>query len=344
MVANISAWNYPYFVGSNVFVPALLAGNAVLYKPSEFATLSGRHIAADAARGGSSGRRVHRGDRVEGDGCGASAPADRRRVLHRLLRHRSEDRRHRRTQMIKVQLELGGKDPVYVCEDVDVKWPPRASPMARSTTPGSPAARSSASTCTTTIHDAFVAAFLAEVKAYSVGDPMDEATYIGPITRRAPARGAATAGRRRQAQGRESSPVGGNVIRRKGNWFAPTVFVDVDHSMALMREESFGPIIGIQKVRNDAEAVELMNDTPVRLDRRGLHARREARASPARPGQRRHRRTGTAATASARACPGPASATPASVSRCRPTASRLSRGPRPGICALCRTRRTVCDR
>ena len=60
VIANISAWNYPYFVGGNVFVPALAAGNAVLYKPSEFATLTGLHIAEHAARGGRSGRRVHR--------------------------------------------------------------------------------------------------------------------------------------------------------------------------------------------------------------------------------------------------------------------------------------------
>jgi acyl-CoA reductase-like NAD-dependent aldehyde dehydrogenase len=54
---------------------------------------------------------------------------------------------------------------------------------------------------------------------------------------------------------------GGGVIRGKGNWFEPTVFVDVDHSMALMRDESFGPIIGIQAVADDDAAVELMNDT-----------------------------------------------------------------------------------
>ena len=50
VIANISAWNYPYFVGGNVFVPALLAGNAVLYKPSEFATLTGMHIAKCSSR------------------------------------------------------------------------------------------------------------------------------------------------------------------------------------------------------------------------------------------------------------------------------------------------------
>ena len=54
---------------------------------------------------------------------------------------------------------------------------------------------------------------------------------------------------------------GGHRIAQAGNWFAPTVFTEVDHTMALMRDESFGPIIGIQRVRDDAEALTLMNDT-----------------------------------------------------------------------------------
>ena len=59
--------------------------------------------------------------------------------------------------------------------------------------------------------------------------------------------------------------VGGNVIAQKGNWFEPTVFTDVNHKMALMKDESFGPIIGIQKVSDDAEAVALMNDSEYAL-------------------------------------------------------------------------------
>ncbi len=92
-IANISAWNYPYFVGSNVFVPALIAGNAVLYKPSEFATLTGLHIAEMLHEAGVPDGRVRAGDRRRRDRRGAAAPAGRRRVLHRLVRHRREDRR-----------------------------------------------------------------------------------------------------------------------------------------------------------------------------------------------------------------------------------------------------------
>jgi len=121
VVANISAWNYPYFVGGNVFVPALAAGNAVLYKPSEFATLTGMHIAdmlhasgvpedvfitviGDGKTGTALLRQPVDGVFFTGSyGTGAKIAA-------------STGRR-----MIKTQLELGGKDPIYVTDDVDVK-------------------------------------------------------------------------------------------------------------------------------------------------------------------------------------------------------------------------------
>ena len=110
------------------------------------------------------------------------------------------------------------------------------------------------------IHDAFVQAFVAEVKGFKMGDPTDESTYIGAITRRPQL----DVLRKQVADAKKRGAkllTGGNVVQQKGNWFEPTVFVDVNHKMALMKDESFGPIIGIQKVRDDAEAVALMNDS-----------------------------------------------------------------------------------
>ena len=110
------------------------------------------------------------------------------------------------------------------------------------------------------IHDAFLDHFVAEVRTYRMGDPMDEATYIGPITRR-PQLDVLKAQVAEAKHRGAKLLLGGKVVKGKGNWFEPTVFSHVDHSMALMRDESFGPIIGIQKVRDDDEAVQLMNDT-----------------------------------------------------------------------------------
>jgi len=260
VVANISAWNYPWFVGANVFVPALAAGNTVLYKPSEFATLTGLAIARllhasgvpDAAfipllGGGEVGAALLRQD-IDGVFFTGSYATGRR--IAQAVRGR----------MLKLQLELGGKDPAYVCDDADVAV------AAASLADGAfyNAGQSCCAVERIYVHEKvfapFVQAFVKEVKGYRVGDPQDGGTYLGPLTR-APQLKVLEAQVRDARRKGARVLLGGSRIRRAGNWFAPTVLVDVDHAMAVMREESFGPVIGIMAVRDDAEAVRLMNDT-----------------------------------------------------------------------------------
>ncbi len=276
VVANISAWNYPYFVGSNVFVPALLAGNAVLYKPSEHATLTGLAIAemlhaagvpepvfAPVVGEGAAGATLLR-QPIDGvfftgsypTGARVSAAAGRR--------------------MIKVQLELGGKDPVYVCDDADVATAAAGLADGAFYNTGQSCCAVERLYVHARVHVAFVEAFVAAVRGFTIGDPRDETTYIGPLTRR-PQREVLN---RQVADARRRGArvlTGGSPIRGPGNWFAPTVLVDVDHSMMVMRDESFGPIIGIQKVADDDEAVALMNDTEYGLTA-GVYSPDEKRA------------------------------------------------------------------
>jgi acyl-CoA reductase-like NAD-dependent aldehyde dehydrogenase len=275
VVGNISAWNYPYFVGANVFVPALLTGNAVLYKPSEFATLTGLEI----------GQLLHVAG-VPQDafavlvGAGEVGAELLRQPLDGLFFTGSYATGARIAQelgprMVKLQLELGGKDPTYVCDDVD--------PAAAAASLADGAMYNTGQSCCSVeriyvhekIHDAFVAAFVKEVAGFKLGDPTHEDTYIGPLTR-APQLDVLE---RQVADARARGArllAGGKRLAGPGNWFEPTVFADVDHSMELMREESFGPIIGIQKVANDAEAVRLMNDTEYGLTA-GVYTRDEER-------------------------------------------------------------------
>ena len=276
VVANISAWNYPYFVGSNVFVPALLAGNAVLYKPSEFATMTGRHIAETMHEAG-----VPVDVFIAVIGSKAAGAALLRQPIDAVFFTGSYATGEKigaiaGRKMIKVQLELGGKDPVYVCEDVDIKAAAAGIADGSFYNTGQSCCSVERIYVHEKIHDAFVAAFVAEVKGYKIGDPMDETTYIGPITRPLQLdvlRHQVADAKRKGAK----LLTGGEVIRRKGNWFQPTVFVDVDHRMALMRDESFGPIIGIQKVKDDSEAIELMNDSEYGLTA-GVYTPDEKRA------------------------------------------------------------------
>ncbi|HZQ60381.1 MAG TPA: aldehyde dehydrogenase family protein, partial [Casimicrobiaceae bacterium] len=276
VVANISAWNYPYFVGSNVFVPALIAGNAVLYKPSEFATLTGMHIArlmhdagvpqdvfipviGDGSTGGALLAQAVDGVFFTGSyatGAKIAASAGKR--------------------MIKVQLELGGKDPVYVCDDVDVQAAAAGVADGAFYNTGQSCCSVERIYVHASIHDAFVDAFVQEVKGYRVGDPLDESTYIGPITRRAQLdvlKSQVGDAAKRGA----TLLTGGRIIKGKGNWFEPTVLINVNHTMRVMRDESFGPVIGIQKVADDREATTLMNDTEYGLTA-AVYTHDEARA------------------------------------------------------------------
>ncbi len=260
VIANISAWNFPYFVGSNVFVPALAAGNAVLYKPSEFATLSGLHIAEMLHEAG-----VPRDVFVPVVGDGATGAALTRQPVDGVFFTGSYATGAKIAaaagrRMIKVQLELGGKDPVYVCPDVDVRAAAAGIADGAFYNAGQSCCSVERIYVHESIHDAFVAAFVAEVKGYKMGDPMDEATYIGAITRRPQL----DVLKKQVADAKKKGATlmaGGSAVRGKGNWFQPTVLTEVDHSMALMTDESFGPIIGIQAVADDDAAVDLMNDT-----------------------------------------------------------------------------------
>ena len=276
VVANISAWNYPYFVGGNVFVPALLTGNAVLYKPSEFSTLTGLHIDRLLHEAGVPAdvfiTLVGRGE------VGAALLAQRVDGVYFTGSHATGARIAAAVgpRFIKLQLELGGKDPTYVTEDTDVKS------AAESLADG--AMYNTGQSCCSVeriyvherVHDAFVAAFVETVQGFRIGDPASEDTYIGAITR-APQLDTLDAQVADALQRGATLRAGGARIQGAGNWFQPTVFTEVDHSMALMREESFGPIIGIQKVSGDAEALKLMNDTRYGLTA-GVFTRAEARA------------------------------------------------------------------
>ena len=276
LVVNISAWNYPWFVGGNVYIPALLTGNAVLYKASEFATLTGLAMARllhgagipqdvfIAVVGGGDVGQALLEQRIDGlffTGSYATGA----RIAQALG-----------PRMVKLQLELGGKDPTYVCENAD----PRAA--AESLADG--AMYNTGQSCCSveriyvheSIYDTFVAAFVEAVRGFKVGDPSSEDTYIGAVTR-APQLAVLDAQVADAKAKGATLLLGGTRLAGPGNWYAPTVFSNVNHSMELMREESFGPIIGIQKVSGDAEAVKLMNDTRYGLTA-GVYTPDEARA------------------------------------------------------------------
>lgn len=277
VVGNISAWNYPYLVGVNVFVPALLAGNAVLYKPSEFASLTGleitkllwragipENIFQPAIGGAAVGKDILNLDLNGYFFTGSYATG---KWIHEQVA----------SKLVPCQLELGGKDPVYVCDDVaDV------ASVAASVADG--AFYNNGQSCCSveriyvhaSIYDEFVAAFVNQVQSWSVGDPRVADTYFGPLTRGAHLEVLANQVTDAVAKG-ASVGTGGKRINRPGNYFEPTVLLDVNHTMTVMREETFGPVIGIMKVDDDDAALTLIQDTDYGLTA-GVYSASEQRA------------------------------------------------------------------
>jgi acyl-CoA reductase-like NAD-dependent aldehyde dehydrogenase len=277
VIGNISAWNYPYLVGTNVFITALLGGNAVLYKPSEYSLLTGFHIQRLFQKAG-----VPKDVFVVAVGASAVGEAILSLPLNGFFftgsyntgKYIAEKVAHK---LVPVQLELGGKDPLYIADDIeDVKA------VAIGTADG--AFYNNGQSCCSVeriyvhqkIYDEYIAAFLAEVKSYKTGLPTEQGIYIGPLTR--PAQIKILEHQVKDAVDKGAKLlVGGKKGTGKGNYFEPTVLVNVNNQMLVMRDESFGPIIGIMKVSSDEEAIKLMEDTDYGLTA-GVYSKSRERA------------------------------------------------------------------
>ncbi len=260
VIANISAWNYPYFVGANVFVPALLAGNAVLYKPSEITALTGASIA----------RLLHEAGVpkdifvcIQGDGAEAQTLLAQRpdgvfftgshatgvAIATQVAAH-----------LGVLQLELGGKDPIYVHSDVDVAAVASAVADGAFYNAGQSCCAVERIYVHQDIHSPFVEHFTKAAKALTLGDPALDTTDMGPLARRAQLQVLQDQLKDAQDKGAKVVCGGGLWDKHEGFW-QPTVVTQVDHSMSLMKDESFGPIIGIMGVDGPTQARALMADT-----------------------------------------------------------------------------------
>lgn len=261
VITHISAWNYPYLIAMNVIVPALIAGNAVLYKPSEYSTLSGlqmerllfqagipQNIFQSVIGAATAGKALLA---LPLDGYFFTGSYQTGRSIAASLAGR----------LIPVVLELGGKDPLYVMEDVeDIKKAAAGAVEGSFYNNGQSCCAVERIYVHQDIYKPFVEAFVEEVKKLKAGDPLDERTTLGPVTR--PIHLQHLSQQVKDALDRSATLLtGGKPADGKGNFFEPTVLVDVNHTMSLMKEETFGPVIGIQKVKDDEEALRLMNDT-----------------------------------------------------------------------------------
>lgn len=260
VIGCISAWNYPYFVGGNVFIPALLTGNCVLYKPAEIATLTGLAIA----------QRLHAAGvpapvftTLIGDGrvgaLLADAPLDGLFFTGSVVTGRAIARALA-GRLIPLQLELGGKDAVYVCEDAALETAAAAVADGAFYNSGQSCCSVERIYVHRAIYDDFLARFLEVVSAFVVGDPREASTYIGPLARAA--QPDILARQIAEAVGHGAHvALGGNRLPGPGHFFAPTVITQAPPDTLVMQEESFGPIVTLTPVDEDAQAIRLMDDS-----------------------------------------------------------------------------------
>ncbi|MFK7857587.1 MAG: aldehyde dehydrogenase family protein [Granulosicoccus sp.] len=263
VVLVVAPWNYPYMTAINTVVPALIAGNAVLLKHATQTLLAGEHIA----------NAFHE----------AGVPEDvfqnlflDHALTSQLISQRSFDfvnftgsvnggramEQAAAGTFTQLGLELGGKDPGYVMEDADL-------PAAVDTLIDGAMFNSGQCCCgieriyvVESLFDDFVEKAVEIVSGYKLGNPLDKEVTLGPM---AHARFASHV----RAQTRDAISAGATPLidaslfpqDDNGAYLAPQILINVDHDMSVMREESFGPVVGIMKVRNDEEALSLMNDS-----------------------------------------------------------------------------------
>lgn len=261
VIGNISAWNYPYNVGYNVYLPALVAGNAMLYKPSEYTALTGIEMGKMLWEAGvpQDVFQVVIGGKEAGQTM-LALPLDGYFFTgsYRTGKHIAQAVAHK---LVPVGLELGGKDPLYVAEDVaDVANVAAAAAEGVFYNTGQSCCAVERIYVNEKVYDAFVENFVTETKKLKSGDPTKEGVWIGPLTR--PEQIDVIQQQVNDAESKGAKVLlGGKKADGKGYYYEPTVVVDVKNDMPIMQEESFGPVIGIMKVKDDEEAIRLMNDT-----------------------------------------------------------------------------------
>lgn len=268
VVLTIAPWNYPYLTAVNSVVPALMAGNVVLLRHSTQTPLCAERLAEACATaefpagvfqylhcGHAAAERLiaHPGiDYVAFTGSVAAG--------HRIQRAAAE-------RFIGLGLELGGKDPAYVRADADLRHAVTELVDGAFFNAGQSCCGIERIYVHRDVYPEFVERYVAQTHAYRLGNPLDPRVTLGPVVNTSAAD---------FVRGQIDDAVGAGAralidttafpAAQLGTpYLAPQVLVDVNHTMRVMTEESFGPVVGIMAVDGDEEAVKLMNDSPFGL-------------------------------------------------------------------------------
>lgn len=264
VVFTIAAWNYPYLIAVNSVIPALMAGNAVILKHSAQTPLCAERFAECFAEAGLPEgvfqvlHLTHADtERVIGDtrigfvaftGSVAGGRAVQRAAAERF---------------IGVGLELGGNDPAYVRADANFDHAVENLVDGAFFNSGQSCCGIGRIYVHESLHERFIEAFVALTHRYQLGDPLERDTTLGPVVRTEAAQSI------RRAIG-DAVRAGARPLIETGRftadedqtpYLAPQVLIDVNHDMPIVREETFGPLVSLMRVKSDEEAIQLMNDS-----------------------------------------------------------------------------------
>jgi acyl-CoA reductase-like NAD-dependent aldehyde dehydrogenase len=268
VVMVIAPWNYPYLTAVNSVVPALVAGNAVILKAAAQTLLVGERFAkameaADLPAGLFVNLALTHNDTAR---MLSSGSVDHVNFTGSVAGGRAIERAAAGT-FTSVGLELGGKDPAFVRADANFDHAVENLVDGAFFNSGQCCCGIERIYVHESLYDRFVDAAVALTKTYVLGDPLHEATTLGPM---ATAKGAAVVRRQVAEAVRQGATAHLHhslfpADKGHGTYLMPQILTDVDHSMTVMVEENFGPVVGIMKVSGDEEAVRLMNDSPYGL-------------------------------------------------------------------------------
>jgi len=264
VVFTVAAWNYPYLIAVNSVIPAIMAGNAVILKHSAQTPLCAERFAECFRAAGlpegifqflhlshEDTEKIVGDPRVDFVAFTGSVQGG------HAIQHAAAAR------FVGTGLELGGCDPAYVRQDADLAHAVENLVDDAFFNSGQSCCGIQRIYVHERLYDEFVAGAIALTEAYILGNPTDPATTLGPVVRPAAADQI-----RRQIAASVSKGARAAIDERRfaasragSAYLAPQILLDVDHGMSVMREEIFGPVVGVMKVSGDDEAVRLMNDS-----------------------------------------------------------------------------------
>jgi acyl-CoA reductase-like NAD-dependent aldehyde dehydrogenase len=260
VIGIISPWNYPFSIPATEVLAALVAGNAVVLKPSEFTPLIALDLQSLLREAGVPKDVLHV---LPGDGASGAALVN--SAVDKLVFTGSVSTGRKIAQvaaerLLPVVLELGGKDPMIVLDDADIDVTSSAAVWGACVNAGQACLSVERCYVHRSIYEQFVEACAAKVRKLRVGNGSDLSIDVGPMIGEQQIRVVETHVADALAKGARLL-VGGARMRELGpTFYSPTVLADVDHSMRVMRDETFGPVLPIAPFQDEDEAIRLAND------------------------------------------------------------------------------------